>query len=136
MEPLSTLPEIALVKGTERERKTQEMLLSLFERYALDKWRYTEKVRIEGRVIPHSHPVLTLNTRHIDDEELLLGTYIHEQLHWFLVLVEKFGNGKRAAKVFREMYPDLPVKLPEGCGSEASNYLHVMVNYLEYCGLC
>ncbi|HYX49972.1 MAG TPA: hypothetical protein VE843_09545, partial [Ktedonobacteraceae bacterium] len=62
MEPLSTLPEIVLVKVTEREWKTQEMLLSLFERYALDKWRYTEKVRIEQGVISHSHPVLTLNT--------------------------------------------------------------------------
>ncbi len=33
------------------------------------------------------------------------------------------------------MYPDLPTKRPEGCGSERSNYLHIQVNYLEYRGL-
>ncbi len=131
----STPPQITLVKGTEKERQTQEQLLRLFERYPLDKWRYTEKVRIEEGVIPHSHPVLTLNTRHIDDPEQLLGTYIHEQIHWFCSLAEKNEQLWLAMEEFREMYPGLPVKLPEGCGDEISNYLHFPVNYLECLGL-
>ena len=29
-----------------------------------------------------SHPVLTLHTRHRRDDDLLLSTFLHEQLHW------------------------------------------------------
>lgn len=134
-QPLSISPEIILVKSTEKEQQVREQLLSLCERYPLDKWRYTAKVQIEDGAIPRSHPVLTLGTRHVNDPGQLLGTYIHEQLHWFLMLAEKFERAKRARDEFRRMYPVLPVKLPEGCGSAFSNYLHIQVNYLEYLGL-
>ena len=39
--------------------------------------------RIETGVIPHSHPVLTLNTQYIDRDTLQIATFVHEQLHWF-----------------------------------------------------
>lgn len=134
-QPLSIPPEIILVKSTEKEQQVREQLLRLFERYPLDKWLYTAKVQIEEGAIPHSHPVLTLGTRHISDPRQLLGIYIHEQLHWFLMLAEKFERAKRARDEFRRMYPVLSVKLPEGSGSAFSNYLHIQVNYLEYLGL-
>ncbi|HKF38391.1 MAG TPA: hypothetical protein VKB35_15955 [Ktedonobacteraceae bacterium] len=134
-QPLSIPPEIILVKDSAKEQQTREQLLRLFERYRLDKWRYTSKIQIEERAIPHSHPVLTLGTQHVNDPGQLLGTYIHEQMHWFLMLAEKFEHAKRARDEFRRMYPVLPVKLPEGCGSAFSNYLHIQINYLEYLGL-
>ena len=80
-------------------------------------------------------PEITLGTRHVNDPGQLLGTYIHEQMHWFLLLAEKFEHAKQARDEFRRMYPVLPLKLPEGCGSAFSNYLHIQVNYLEYLGL-
>jgi hypothetical protein len=135
MSLLSTPAEIVLVKDTERERQTREQLLRLFAQYRLDKWRYTEKVQIEEGAIPHSHPILTLNTQLLADDEQFLGVYIHEQMHWFLLLEEKFEQGKQALETFRDMYPNLPIKPPEGCGREFSNYLHIAVNYLEYLGL-
>jgi len=134
-QPLSIPPEIILVKSIEKEQQVREQLLSLFERYPLDKWRYTAKVQIEEGAIPRSHPVLTLGAQHVNDPGQLLGTYIHEQLHWFLMLAEKFEGAKRARDEFRRMYPVLPVKLPGGCGSAFSNYLHIQVNFLEYLGL-
>ena len=132
---MSTPVEITLANGTEREQRAREQLLGLFESYPLDKWRYTDKVRIEERVIPHSHPVLTLNTLYIGEPEQQLAEYIHEQMHWFTLLAGKSEGADRAIGEFRELYPGLPVERPEGCGSEFSNYLHVAVNYLEYLGL-
>lgn len=67
--------------------------------------------------------------------EQLLGTYIHEQLHWFLLLKSKFEAYENASTEFRALYPSLPTERPEGCGSSRSNYLHIQVNYLEYQGL-
>jgi hypothetical protein len=39
---------------------------------------------IKERAIPHSHPVLTLNTRNLDSDDQLLSAFLHEQLHWYL----------------------------------------------------
>lgn len=134
-QPRSTLPTITLVIGNQREQQTKNQLLHLFEQYQLDKWLYTEQVRIEQGAIPHSHPILTLNTLNTDDVALLLGTYIHEQIHWFCVLTEKIEATEQAIKEFRLLYPSLPVGYPLGCDSEFSNYLHIIVNELEYQGL-
>lgn len=136
MQQSSSAPiAITLAKGTVAEQQTREQLLDLLPRYPLDKWRYTEQVRIEEGVIPHSHPILTLNTQYLRDTDHLLTDYIHEQLHWFTLLEGKSQATGRAIEAFRQMYSDLPVKRPEGCGSEFSNYLHVLVCYLEYLGL-
>ncbi len=115
----------------------QEQLLNLFDHYPLGKWLYTKDVKIKEGVIPHSHPILTLSpqtrgTNYLTDPERLLGTYIHEQLHWFLLLEDKVAAHKNASAEFRASYTKLPTERPEGCGSDRSNYLHVQVNYLEY----
>ncbi|MCR9212184.1 MAG: hypothetical protein NXI13_00590 [Proteobacteria bacterium] len=64
------------------------MLFKLHDRYDLSRWEYTKKVRIAPYEIPHSHPILTLNSQYAigpgADEDLILATYIHEQLHWAL----------------------------------------------------
>ncbi len=132
-----TRPTITLVNGTGNEQLLQEQLLELFDRHPLGEWLYTENIRIEEGVIPHSHPILTLSpqtraTDYLTDSEQLLGTYIHEQLHWFLLLEDKVAAYKNASGEFRASYPKLPTERPAGCGSDRSNYLHVQVNYLEY----
>lgn len=127
--------EIVLASGTKAEQQAGGQLLGLFARYPLDKWRYADRVLIKEGAIPHSHPVLTLNTQYLHDPRHLLTDYIHEQLHWFALLNGVSSGAERAIEELRRAYPDLPVRHPEGCGSEESNYLHVLVCYLEYRGL-
>ena len=139
-QPRSTLPEIVLVHNSASEQQARALLLQWFERYSLDKWRYANLIRIEDDVIPHSHPVLTLSPQtrwndYLADPEQLLAAYMHEQLHWFLLREERDDGARQAMAELRERYPDLPVALPAGCGSAFSNYLHILVNYLEYQGL-
>jgi hypothetical protein len=67
-------------------------------------WIFTHDIRIETRVIPHSHPILTLNTRSLDDDDRLLSTFVHEQLHWG---VQKPDEGLITQLAHR--YPILPV---------------------------
>jgi non-ribosomal peptide synthetase component F len=75
---------IELGQDSEREKETADLLSALVQSYDLRAWTFTRTVRIEEGVIPHSHPVLTLNTRHLEDREQLLALFLHEQIHWFL----------------------------------------------------
>jgi hypothetical protein len=133
-EPVPPLPyrlEVVLAHpGAEREAATRSQLLRLLARYDASPWIFTHEVRIESRVIPHSHPVLTLSTRHLDDDELLLSTFVHEQLHWFLDQHE--AQTTSAEQDLRAAYPKVPAGPPEGARDEESTYLHLLVNALEY----
>lgn len=134
-QPHAHIPEITLVNGHMREKQTKDQLLQLFEQYPLDKWLYTEHIQIDKDAILHSPPVLTLHTRHLNDSQQLIATYIHEQIHWFCLLVENAEASSSAMDVFRQLYPLLLVGSPDGCDSDFSNVLHILVNYLEYQGL-
>src|SRR5881397_3222002 len=70
--------EIALKHGTPNEARTRDQLQRLLVTYDLSPWFYTKSVVIDERAIPFSHPVLTLHTRHANDDELLLSTFLHE----------------------------------------------------------
>jgi hypothetical protein len=122
---------ISLATGTPTEMRVRDQLLGLIGRHDLSSWRYTDQVRIEDGAISHSHPVLTLNTRSIEDDALLLATYIHEQLHWWA----SRSDLTEIEREWRRRYPDVPVGFPEGCRTEKSNYLHFTVCYFEYAGL-
>jgi hypothetical protein len=123
---------INVTHDSDAEERTRDELLALIERYDLARWRFTSRVRIDERArIPHSHPVLTLNTHY--DGNLLLAAYLHEQLHWFVV--RHWNRERRARQELRRRYPETPVDLPEGAGSERSSYLHYIVCYLEYAAL-
>lgn len=105
--------------------------------FSREKRLYTEHICIPSIFRSKSRPsrTVTLNTRYPDDPQALLATYIHEQIHWFVLLVGKAQEAYAAMEMFRQMYPDLPVDFPDGCHNEQSNYLHIAVNYLEYMGL-
>src|SRR5687768_13026029 len=122
--------EISLKNKTAAEEQTRIQLQRLLAAYDLNKWTFTRKVEIDEKAIPHSHPVLTLNTRHIKDDELLLSTYVHEQVHWHLVNLSKETD--EAIKELRVLFPKVPAGPPEGARDENSTYLHLLVCYLEY----
>jgi len=131
--PARTVPlqlEINLKHDESKERETKGQLQRLLANYDVSNWVFTRKIIIESGVIPHSHPVLTLSTRHLKDDDLLLSTFVHEQLHWYLV--EKPKETEEAYKELKAIFPKVPVGFPEGANDEESTYIHILVCYLEY----
>lgn len=115
--------------GAEREKAVIPKMQQLLKQYDLSKWVFTNEVIIEQYAIPHSHPVLTMNTKLVADEEML-STFVHEQLHWYVS--ERPEAEKKAIAEFREKYPEVPFGNREGAKDEYSTYLHLIVCYLEY----
>lgn len=122
--------EISLKNNTTAEAKTREQLERLIKTYDLEKWIFTRKIEIDEKAIPHSHPVLTVSARHVKDDELLLSTFVHEQIHWHFVINDKQTD--EAFKDLKLMFPQVPDKAPEGARDQESTYLHLFVCYLEY----
>jgi hypothetical protein len=122
---------VRLARDDERSRNTQAQLLRLLHDYDLKRWYFTNTILIDSNpeAIPHSLPTLTLSTRFIKDHDLLLATFLHEQLHWFLL---KKPVATEAAIVDLElMYPNAPAGPPEGAHDSHATYLHLLVCYLE-----
>jgi hypothetical protein len=120
--------EVTLKHKSAEEFATREQLERVRQGIPAS-WYFTRAVEIDEAAIPHSHPVLTLHTRHLKDDDLLLSSFIHEQLHWFLSMQKE----TEAAKVeLRQLFPKIPVGFPDGADSEDSGYLHLLVNYLEW----
>jgi hypothetical protein len=124
---------IILGTGHPREEEARLQLLRLLEEYDLDRWQFTAAVRIENGVAPHSHPVLTLNTRHLDDDDRALATYIHEQLHWYVFTRDE--GMRTALEELMQRFPRVPTADEGGARDEFSTYLHLIVGALEYASL-
>lgn len=112
------------------EDLTKKQLQRLLRQYDVSKWLITKKVVIDRDAIPHSHPVLTLSTRHLKDDELLISTFVHEQFHWFFE--ERNEQTKKAVTELRTVFPKVPVGYPEGAENEESSYIHLLVCFSEY----
>jgi hypothetical protein len=70
--------KISLKHDSAPEQQTKIQLERLLASYDLRKYTFTDKVVINEAAIPHSHPILTLHTRHLDSDDELLSTYVHE----------------------------------------------------------
>jgi hypothetical protein len=124
--------QIELAHGSAGERETREQLRALLDRLDLSRWTLTDRIIIDDDAIPHSHPILTLHTRHRLDDLLLLSTYIHEQSHW---RIEQHAATSSAVAELEALFPELPVGYPEGANDRRSSYEHLIVNTLEHLGL-
>src|SRR4030095_8928515 len=120
----------SLKNNSREESQTRDQLQRLVKTYDLSKWIFTRSILIDEKAIPHSHPILTLHTRHLKDDDLLLSTFVHEQLHWFLV--QKGKETDEAMKELRALFPKVPVGPPDGAPDEEPPYLHLLVVSLEY----
>ena len=120
---------IQLKNGTDAERRTKEQLDRILASYDVSKYTFTRSVLIDEKSIPHSHQVLTLHTRHLGQDALLLSTYIHEQLHWYLDQHDK--QTEAAEQDLRKLYPNPPIGYPEGSPDAEGDYLHLIDCYLE-----
>lgn len=116
--------QIILAHGTPREVEASQCLLNLTQRYNLSPYTFTRRIQIEQGVVPHSHPVLTLNTLHRHTPNLLLATYLHEQMHW---KVTTRVRGSDLIRAMRSEFPSLPIEFPDGAGSRESTYGHIAV---------
>jgi hypothetical protein len=110
---------IRLEHGSQAEEQTKQNLEHLLATYDLSHDTFTRSVVIDEKSIPHSHPVLTLHTRHRDADDILLSTYVHEQLHWHLTAHPK--DTRAAEDDLRKLYPKVPVGFPEGARDEESS---------------
>ncbi|MFP2928163.1 hypothetical protein ACLESO_23785 [Pyxidicoccus sp. 3LG] len=131
--PRDRWPKISLKQGTGPEQETRRQLELLLTRYDLSPWLFTREVQIDERAVPHSHPVLTLHTRHLRDDLLLLATFIHEQSHWYFTA--KPDETRAAMAELESLLPGMPVGFPDGANDKESSYLHLCVIPFEYDGL-
>jgi hypothetical protein len=120
--------KIELANGSPSEVRTRDQLRALLDRYDVSRWARTHTLVIEDGVIPHSHPVLTIDTRDLGDE-YVMSAFLHEQVHW--LLSDRYAAVLQATAELRQRYPGIHRPVPVGAGSEDSTYLHLIVNALE-----
>lgn len=120
---------IGLKNGFESEEKIRTQLIDALKKHDVKKWTFTDTIVIANGEIPHSHPVLTLSARPKNDLTLL-GTYVHENIHWFLL--ENDPATKKVIALLKLKYKAELDKGQEGARDGFSTYLHLIVNYLEY----
>lgn len=122
--------EITLKHGSKPEAQTRDQLQRLLRTYDVSPWIFTRTIIIDEKAIPFSNPVLTLHARHLHDDELLLSTFVHEEIHW--LFVQRGRETEAAIKDLHALFPAVPTSAPEGASGERSTYLHLMVCDLEY----
>ena len=145
---LSTVPGACRVRRAQNEgfridldldharreaERVRDMLQALRRRHDLSRYEYTRIVRIVPGGDTFSHPMLTLGNRFAEHEDLLLSTYLHEQMHWYLWYL---GTPEQdpVAPFLDELvrrYPEAPTDLPDGARNYESTYLHLVINWLE-----
>ena len=123
--------DIQLKKHDTLEIHTKNQLMKLISSYDIGRWIYTRQVIIESgyQINPHSHPILTLSTRHLKDDDLLLSTFIHEQLHWF---VTGHQSKEDVLVQLKSLFPHPKIDFPDGSGGETDTYFHILICHLEY----
>lgn len=126
--------EIQLHDGNKAEKQGQQMIQDFLKKYDLSKYIFTKKIIIQSMAIPHSHPVLTLNTRQIDQPDRYLSTFIHEQIHWFFVGANSKNTDKFVESI-KKHFPKIPDSQNGGAKDEYSTYLHLGVCYYEFLAL-
>ncbi len=123
--------EIQTSKATALENQGKDQLRRLLRDFPLEPYLFTKVILIQSGVIPHSHPVLTLNTRYLDDDIAQLGTFLHEQFHWFLDDHVPDDLVEAAIAELKALFPNAPDAPPEGARGSRSTYLHLIVCALE-----
>lgn len=121
---------IELATNSVPEQRGRQQLERLLKAYDLAPWLFTRTVRIESRVIPHSHPVLTVNTAYIANDTAQLATLLHEQLHWWFVRHQSATDA--AIRDLQQLYPGAPDGPPDGARDQQSTYLHLLVCLGEF----
>jgi hypothetical protein len=117
--------------GLPVEEQRKEQMERLAKQYDLKKYTITRDIVIERGATNHSYPVLTLNLRFLDNDDLTLSAYVHEQGHW--VLMERHrGENPALFEDLQRTFPNMETRVPEGDGQLRSSYFHIAVCMLEW----
>jgi hypothetical protein len=120
--------------GFPMEEQRKEQMERLAKQYDLKKYTITRDIMIERGAMNHSSPVLTLNLRFLDNDDLALSAYVHEQGHW--VLMERHrGDSPALFEDLQRTFPNLEIRVPDGDGELRSSYFHIAVCLLEWQGM-
>ena len=114
-----------------REEAGKEQILRLAQQYDLKKYTITRDIVIERGVIPHSKPEVTLNVRFLENDDLALSSYLHEQGHWVLTERGQRRNRPLLEDLMRT-FPGLDYERPNGDGEQIGSYFHIAVCLLEW----
>jgi hypothetical protein len=117
--------------GFPMEEQRKEQMERLAKKYDLKKYTVTRDILIERGAMNHSYPVLTLNLRFLDSDDLALSAYVHEQGHWVLMERHRADNPALFEDLQRT-FPNMEIRVPEGDGELRSSYLHIAVCMLEW----
>ena len=113
------------------EEQRKEQMERLARQYDLKKFTVARDIMIERGAMNHSYPLLTLNLRFLDNDDLALSAYVHEQGHW--VLMERHrGDNRSLFDDLQRTFPNMEVQAPAGDGEMHSSYLHIAVCMLEW----
>jgi hypothetical protein len=123
--------KIKTKNGLPQEEQRKEQMERLARQYDLKKYTLTRDILIERGAMNHSHPTLTLNLRFLDNDDLALSAYVHEQAHWVLTDRNRLDNPPLFEDLHRA-FPDLEIRVPQGDGELRSSYFHIAVCMLEW----
>jgi hypothetical protein len=113
------------------EEQAKLQVMRLAQQFNLKKYTVTRDILIERGAIAHSKPTLTLNLRFLDNDDLALSSYVHEQGHW--VLTERRPRMNRPLlNDLLHAFPGLDYRQPNGDGEEIGSYYHIAVCMLEW----
>ena len=113
------------------EEQRKEQMERLAKQYDLKKYTITREIMIERGAMNHSYPVLTLNLRFLDNDDLALSAYVHEQGHWVLMERHRADNPALFEDLQRT-FPNMEIRVPEGDGELRSSYFHIAVCMREW----
>jgi hypothetical protein len=113
------------------EEQRKQQMLQLANLYDLSKYTITSEIVIDRGAMNHSFPVLTMNPRFLDDDDLALSEYIHEQGHWLLMRRSQPEN-QSLLKEMQQAFSDLHYHWPKGDGEAPGGYFHIAVYMLEW----
>jgi hypothetical protein len=114
-----------------QEEQRKQQMERLAQQYDLSRYTITRDIVIERGAMNHSYPVLTLNLRFLDNDDLALSAYVHEQGHWVLMERHRAGNPALLEDLERT-FPGLDARIPQGDGDPRSSYFHIAVCMLEW----
>jgi hypothetical protein len=117
--------------GYPMEEQRKEQMERLAKQYDLKNYTVTRDILIERGAMNHSYPVLTLNLRFLDNDDLALSAYVHEQGHWVLMERHRADNPALFEDLQRT-FPNMEMRVPDGDGELRSSYFHIAVCMLEW----
>lgn len=126
-------PVFTTKHGAWDELQTKRQVEALLNGYDLSPWMFAPVIEVDRDAIPHSHPILTLHTRHLRDDLLLLSTLIHEESHRYLG--QHAQATAAAVEDLKKEFPGLPVGYPDGAIDLQSSYEHLLVILCELQGM-